>query len=301
MANQIQSRSALPLSARLLAVALVAGAVGFAAMDLGGVAVAAPPEAPPSSQPAETDATTLALEVDALSALNDLQLSADQATKLRDLAKGAAGTAHAAPGASDPDHLAATRALRKALLSGSDNAIDSAEGKLADVEDQMDADPDPMVDLTAQAKSSAEAAMKLLSPRQLANYLGSIADGVPDISDIIMAIDDSHQLSQEDFVAERDRLAEDFVTLMGGIHPKMQPKIGMRIKNLLDRARKMPDDQFAAKAADLHAEAAQLTGDLDPVVGLRHCMEREMAELLSNPQLPHALDEWKPVPRNNSD
>ena len=295
MTNPCQNWGALPHAAM---VAAVLGSLGVATLNL---VMAPDAQAAATTAPARVDATNLSLEVDALSALNDLQLSPDQVGKLRDMAKGAAGVAHAAPGGSDPEYLAATRALRKALLSGNANNIDTAEGKLADLEDQMESDPDPTVELSEAAKSTAEAAMKLLTSRQVAEYLGEISDGIPDASDVISAIDDSHQLSQEDFIAERDRLAEDFGTLAGGVKPAKQPKIVMKVKNLLDRARKIPDDQFAAKVGDLHAEAQQLEEGVDPIPGLRHCMEREMAELLSNPQLPHALDEWKPTSRNNSD
>lgn len=255
----------------------------------------------PAAPAAPTDSTRLELEVDALSTLNDLQLSSDQIAKLRDLTKDAAGKVDPPEAPGDAKYIAATLALRRAILAGNQDAIDDAQQKLSDLEDQSDADLDPTVNMSEAAKTAAPAAMKLLSPRQLAGFLGEIADSIPDPSDIVMAIDDSHQLSKADFEAERDRLADDFSMMAGGFNPPKPPKIVGRIKQLLDRARRMSNDEFTARTADLHADALKLGEGSDPIVQLRRCSEREMAELLSNPQLPRALDEWKPQQHNNSD
>jgi hypothetical protein len=272
----------------------VAAILAGATCGVGVLAGPAPANAPTTAPAGGDPNQNLQLEVDALSTLSDLQMSADQAARLRDLAKGTAGVVKPAEAGGDPQDIAATRALRTALLAGDEGAIDAAEQKLSEIEDQSDADLDPTVELSDAARSAAPAALKLMTPRQMADFLGTISDDIPDAADLMLAIDDSHELSQPDFAAERDRLAEDFETLTGGVHPARAPRLAGKVKQLLERARHTPDDQFAARTANLHAEAVKLLEGIDPILALRHCSERELAELLSNPQLPTALDEWKP-------
>ena len=54
--------------------------------------------------------------------------------------------------------------------------------------------------------------------------------------------------------------------------------------------RDLSDDQIINKRAALEASAGQIIGDVPPMDVLNHWMENETAELLSNPQLPEAVE-----------
>jgi hypothetical protein len=52
----------------------------------------------------------------------------------------------------------------------------------------------------------------------------------------------------------------------------------------------LTDDQILAQHASLEASAKKVIGDVPPMDILSHWLENETAELLSNPQLPQAIE-----------
>ncbi len=54
----------------------------------------------------------------------------------------------------------------------------------------------------------------------------------------------------------------------------------------------MKDDEYSDQQSALEADARKLVGGVDPVNCMRHWMENEMADLLANPELSQAIDDW---------
>jgi hypothetical protein len=63
-----------------------------------------------------------------------------------------------------------------------------------------------------------------------------------------------------------------------------------QVVQLLIQARALKDDEFKRERRDLEKSARQIVGEVGPMQILRHAVERALAELLSNPRLPTALE-----------
>ena len=65
--------------------------------------------------------------------------------------------------------------------------------------------------------------------------------------------------------------------------------IEQKVTDLLDKAKKLSDAEFKAQHDALTKQARQIAAGADPIEGLRHWMQREIAGLLSNPATSEAI------------
>jgi len=98
-------------------------------------------------------------------------------------------------------------------------------------------------------------------------------------------MDQCHQLPQGEFVSMREEAAQQVAVLMVGLDEQKARPIADKVRSLIDRAQKLPAAEFKNQRPALDEEARQITTGLDPIAALRHWMEREMAEFLSNPEI----------------
>ena len=249
----------------------------------------------PSYGEPEADADTgkLQLEVDALISLNDLQLTHDQFTSLKDMITDTTGKVSEPSSPIAPGQKAALSNTRAALLEKDQKKIEDAEDKLDQIQDKQDPDSDPEVEQSEPAKEKAEGFLKTLTPVQVTHYLSENADDVHDPAQLLLsAVHRAQGLSEDDFGTMQDDTADDVRILLTGPHPNKPVQIGARVKHLLDRVHHLSADDYKTQQASLEDEARQIVGTPDPIVCLRHWMENEIADLLSNPQLGEAINEW---------
>jgi hypothetical protein len=64
------------------------------------------------------------------------------------------------------------------------------------------------------------------------------------------------------------------------------------VNRFLTRVHKMSADEYNEQQSSLEDEARKLLAALDPVSTLRHWLQDELADLLSNPELSSAIDEF---------
>ncbi len=251
-----------------------------------------------------TDVLKLQLEVDALSTINDLHLTPSQLSALQDLA---ADTTAALPAGSM--NVSAARAtalaeLKAALLTGNDDKIDDAEDNVSSLEDEDNGDDEPDIEPTDAAKGKVTQAIKLLTARQLAGYISANSDDVPDPAEILTdAVNKCQDVSKDDYDSLKDDTTDQLGELAGGLSPTKTPAIIGKAARFLDAARKLSPTDFKNQLPPLQDEARKLGGSIDPVVCIRHWMESDLADLLSNPQLPQALADHgvTPKPAGNND
>jgi len=246
---------------------------------------------------AQTDAVSgavnLEMQVDALSTLHDLNLTPEQLSSLKDLASDTAGTLSDTPAAVTADYKAAIKDMRDALLSKDEDKIDSAEDKIGDVVDKQDPDSEPDVQQSDSAKTKAVTFLKTLSVKQVAGYISQNADDIDDPTELLLdAVHQSRDLSGDDFTSLRDDTAEELGMLSAGANPAKPPKIISKVNQLLNRVHHLKAQEYSDQQSALEDEARKLVAGMDPIVCLRHWMENELADLLSNPQLSQAIDDW---------
>jgi hypothetical protein len=249
---------------------------------------------------ATTDTVKLQLEVDALGALNDLQLTSDQVAALRDLTSDTAAKVDQSPAPVGADYQAALAEVRLAILSRNDDRIDQAQDKLTALAQKRDADSEPDFEDTDAAKAKATGFLKSLAPSQIAHYLAQNADDVENPGDILVdALHQCRNLSDADFEVLRDDTADEIGLLAGGVNPAKPPLITQKTARFLNRCRHLSAQEYQTQKAALEDEARKMV-EIDPITCLRHWMEGELADLLSNPQLQPALKEWDSSAQNAS-
>jgi hypothetical protein len=263
-----------------LGLSIVGIAMSFSAMALG-------------QGTAELSTPDLECQVAALITVHDLDLDPDQLSQLQALSKKTADDAPPPASKVDggPPYRAALQALRDALVTNDDAKIAKAETAVNDLRQKLKIDPVGDLDMSDVARQKALPAIRVLRTSQLAQYISLHCDEIPDALDTIEeALEKCHSIAEADYPAFSDEAANQAAVLAGGIEGKQpNPRID-RVQHLLDSARAMSEDEFQTNLPKLDASAKKIVGGTDPITELRNWMMREMADLLSNPQLSDVLE-----------
>jgi len=78
--------------------------------------------------------------------------------------------------------------------------------------------------------------------------------------------------------------------LVAGQDEKRVTAVSGQVAEWFKANRDLTDEQIVAQHPALAASAKKIIGDVPPMDILGHWMDNETAELLSNPQLPEAID-----------
>jgi hypothetical protein len=181
-----------------------------------------------------------------------------------------------------------------ALAEGDDDKIGTTEDRVDDLRDELkiDAPPDPLP--TEGARAAADKIVAKLSPAQLAGYLAEHADEVPDpVGTLIDAADQSRAATADEFAAVKSEAAEQFGMLVGGVDPAASAPLATAAADWLEKVKRVPDKDYEAGRDQRVRDVRAMTHDVDSFVVLRHWMDREMVDLLSNPQLAVSLKRLK--------
>src|SRR5262249_49102817 len=84
--------------------------------------------------------------------------------------------------------------------------------------------------------------------------------------------------------------ASDVAEAVAGLDESKSKPLAAQVSQWIKTTTDLKDDEFAAQRKTLEADAKKLIGDPHPMRVLNNWLERQVAELLSNPQLPAAVD-----------
>jgi hypothetical protein len=232
----------------------------------------------------------LELEVASLTKLHDLELTGDQLRSFKKLAAQVTAGKPPAPGKMTPAYHAALVALRAAFVQADEEKIADAQDKVDDLRDEQDIEPQTEVTLSDSSRQHAPEAIELLTATQIASYLAEHSDDVPDaLQTMLDAIDESRDMEDAEYASLKTEASEQVATLLAGLDPAAEEPIVKKVSQWLDRAKAMSEADVKSKRPQLEQAAKEIVGKADPMVQLRHWMEREMADLLANPQTAVAL------------
>lgn len=238
------------------------------------------------------DLVRLKREVDALEMLYHMEPTKAQLMALLKLAERTAAKPPATKEASaSPEYLKALQDLRGALVRDDEEQIGALFQKLGEIEDAQPTEIAEAFDLTPAAIKEAPSALKLLTPAQVVSFLASMDNEVPDpVERILFALSEGEELDAEDWKSLRDETAQEVIWLIHGFNSNTEAaKTTKAVSDLLDRGHRLKGDALKKEQESIEQAARKLTGGVSPVVVLQHYMERELAELLSNPQIVTAL------------
>jgi hypothetical protein len=252
------------------------------------VGVAAPPAKP---APAKEDLNTISLDVQALQLLHQLDLTPAQLDALARLAGDTAGQlGDRKPAKASDKYRKLLADLRDAYLKDDDDRINELSDQKDELEDSESPDLNDDIDLTDGARKQTPSFIRLLSPRQVVSYLALYED---DLADPRGSLLDALDKSRTATAAEWKELREDLTDVVGwqvaGLDTDKADKINDKVGAFLDKVKALEDADFKAQRDDLEKEARNIIGDIGPTEVLRHVLEQDVAELLSNPRLPDVL------------
>jgi hypothetical protein len=247
-----------------------------------------PSEAPPAKDKSDKiDIHNLHVEVLALETIAQLKLTRPQLEQLAKLAPTTAGKAKP----SQPVQVSAEyqRTLRELCDALADNNNEVRIAELSDKLDELRDKEEPEfaeVELTAAARRHVPELLQTLSARQVMGFLKDFADEFPDPRDKLEdACEEIRQLEDKEAEELRDEVAGQVGWLTAGLDAAAASKVRQRALELLNRVRKMKDEEYKSKEAERRRQIDGIVGKVGPTDVIRHFTERSLAELLSNPRL----------------
>jgi hypothetical protein len=244
-------------------------------------------------QETEPILSELSMEVNALETLHQLRLNNAQLEKLRLWAKETAQPPRQRePGKASKEFRAKLQEKRAALVNDDDNdLIDQVADQLNELREQEEPTIDDGVDVTPAARQRAPEAFKLLKANQLAGYVAQVADAVPDPLNLLRAaFTDVRQLKGSAWREKRDEIADEVSRLVVGLDVDKADRVNDRVAALLIRVHGLTNEEFARQQPDLDKAARKIVGNVSALEVLRHYVEVDLANLLSNPRLAAALE-----------
>jgi hypothetical protein len=245
-----------------------------------------------SARPAPTDVNQLSLEVSALQRLDHFEFTRSQLETLAAMATETMQKPRIRQAAKvSAKYHQAMLDLREALLIGNSDRIDDLSDKLEDLYESDKPTLDDAVDVTEAARHKTDGVFKLLNVRQIAAYVANNADRFTDPLEVMMeALDKGRSTKGKEWKEHREETIQEVSELLGGINVAEVRKLHGRIAAWLDRGYKLTPDTFKSQRADLEKDAQKIVGDAGPMKIMRHVIDRDLAELLANPQLAAAVE-----------
>jgi hypothetical protein len=236
--------------------------------------------------------TRLEREVAALSTIHDLGLSDEQLKAIQPLCKEAASERGPSTEPTGSNVYRETlRHLRDALAAGDDDKVNKLQDKLDSLRESEKLELDTDFPIHDAARAKAGAVLAMLSTNQVANYVALHADDIPGATEVLLdGINQCRGQSDADYQALRREATEEVGVLLAGVDQKATTPIEKQVGDLLDKAHRMSDTDFKAQADDLRTAAKKITENSDPIEGLRHWLQRDIATLLANPQAGPAIN-----------
>jgi len=239
-------------------------------------------------KPAPRDLNLVSMEVKACRTLRGLKATPLQLTTIARLAKNTVGRPNKRePAKAANSYIETLTGLREALIANDEGKIESLKEKLDDLEAKDAPDLDDDIEITDAAEIEAARLLDIFGPRQIVAYADMLGDDLPDpVQSIVDGLDEGRQLKGEEWQAARDELADRIAWVVCGMNGENTSKLEEQLSRFLER--KHGEE---GKSSDRESEIRKLVGSPGPVVVLRNVLEHELAELLSNPQLPRATRE----------
>ncbi|HEY7326816.1 MAG TPA: hypothetical protein VH592_04210 [Gemmataceae bacterium] len=234
---------------------------------------------------------SLKLEVDALEKLYNLELNAKQLKSLLSLAEKTAGKAPASQEVEAGEEYRTTlQSLHDALVAQQEERIREMNDKLDELQEKESVSIDATIEMTEAAMAAAPKAFRLLSAAQIVSYLASLNDEIPDPAErILSALEEGSELAAEEWKELRDQTAEEISWLVEGLRMESATRMRKTVTDWLDRNHRFQGAELTKQWPALEKSANQLVGNVSSLLILQHYMERELAELLSNPRTAAAL------------
>jgi hypothetical protein len=187
--------------------------------------------------------------------------------------------------------------LRAAFIANQEDRINELSDQLEELTKEEQPTLDDAVEITDQARKNAPQCLRAFDANRVAGYIAAYGKDFPDpyflMYKAARADRKGKKQSPEQWKETRAFVIKEVSWQVGGLDVKKQEKIGEQVANVLDRAYALSDDEirkeFARPGVGLRGELAAIISPLGPTDIIKHVVEQDFAELLSNPRLLPAI------------
>ena len=239
-------------------------------------------------------------------ALYEFDLSGGQLKQLRAAAAGAGSKQKRATAKGTDGLKNKLREFQAALLErNSCDQIDDLRNEIADLAGENDVQLDDGIQITADARTNAAKMLRHFKASQLAAFLAAHAAEVGDPVEIMLDTADQLREMRAKVAGARPRRGQAHDRRNRGAgairirrrrrtrgrtgRDRKAPAVAAEAAKLIDAAASSKENTSAARKKTLE-QAQVIAGKIHPVHVLNNWLEQQVAELLSNPQLPDAID-----------
>jgi hypothetical protein len=249
-----------------------------------------------------SDVNNASLRVSAIDTLYELDLSIEQLNVLHTMASGLEATTARSPGEATPEFIATLKRFQTALLDGTDDhLIAGLRNDVIDMADSSTVHLDDGISPTAAARAKAAAVTQRLKASQIAAYLAVHADEVSDPEELMMTTADALQeIAGEPAEKNADTggSAEEMIQetastvgyLVAGMDESKSAPVQASAAAWLRNVSKLTNAEFTKQRQTLEDSAKRIVGGTSSTAVLDNWLDRQIAVLMSNPQLPSAID-----------
>jgi hypothetical protein len=253
-------------------------------------------ETPGTSSSGDADLNSLYMEIQAQRTLFGLKVvNPPQVRRLMKLAESVTPKERhrETPEVTDPFREALNE-LRTALVQNNADKVSEIDDRLDELNKNGDIEFDDTVDVTEAAREAAPKALALLRADQVASYLGSLEDEFPSPQTLLLRSmrlvgPAGKKAPPDQWKEERDEVSRQIGWLVAGLDQAKADEVASRAAQLLDKAYAAKRGELLKQRVNIEKEIHSLLGDVGPIEVIRHIMEHDLAEMLSNPRVTAAL------------
>jgi hypothetical protein len=278
--------------------ALVLGAlglIGLAQATRAQTKEGAPAPAKIAISPAPTDVNDLSMEVAALRTLYLLRAGPRQ---LRGVKKHGEESAPELRKRQEPKVSANYRKvlieLRAAFIAGQEDRINELSEQLEELTTDEQPDLDDDIEITDQARKTSPFTLRWFDAEMVVHYLAAYGKDFPSprqlLYDALRLDGKGKKLEPEQWKTLRAFVIREVSWQVGGFDRSKQKKIGADVAKLLDRAYPLSPPELKKQKTELLEEVARIKNQAGPTDVLKHVIEQDLAEMLSNPRLLPAVE-----------
>jgi hypothetical protein len=295
-------------STRRWAVAFVLAAVGLCGLGFGQDPTEDSPKAkktpPPGTfrvPPPPADTNDLSLEVAALRTIMLMNVWPDSDLRPnsgtwkviydRGIEKGCAEKARTRPPANVSEaYKKVLTDLRAALITDQTDRVVELSDRLDELTEDEEPELDDEVGITAVARKNAQNAALSLAPEQVIGYLNAYGKDFPDPRELVRRATRGTGKGEKPSKETREFVIREVAWQLGGLDPAKQKPIADKVAAMLDKADKLTNQEAKRLWAEggtrpndsLLKDWVEIRKGIGPLDILKHVLEQDLAELLSN-------------------
>jgi len=270
-----------------------------------------PATTPVSPPPA--DVNDLSMEVAALRALYLLKTGPDQQGERSDMLTTPMGTYPFVTGQSkgcaqpprqrqpanvSKNYRKVLTELRAAFIVNQTNRVNELSDQLEELTQDEQPDLDDAVEITDQARKNAPVLLRsYFDANRIAMYIAAYGKNFPDpyylMYKSMRANGKGTKPTPEQWKETRAFVIQEVSWQVAGLDLNQQQKVGEQVAKALDRAYLLSNEElkkeFTKAGVGLRGELAKIMSAQGPTDVLKHVLEQDVAELISNPRLLPAM------------